>query len=165
MSNFRHSVKTIREGFVLPPKCRICNHDQRQEIEQALIRGHSHRAISQQFTVSRGVVDRHLKHVSHDVKHVRELMEVEHGKSLLVQLRELGSQARYLGVRAKRAGDYRTALAAVRELTRILELEARLTGELNEKPETKILNLTLDADTARRMTETFLARHLGVNPT
>lgn len=92
-------------------------------------------------------------------------MEVERGKSLLVQLRELGSQARYLGVRAKQTGDYRTAVVALRESTRILELEARLTGELNEKSETKILNLTLDAETARRITQTFLARHKGVNPT
>jgi hypothetical protein len=44
-------------------------------------------------------------------------------------------------------------------VTRILELEARLTGELNEKPETKILNLNFDPDTARRIGETFLARH------
>lgn len=149
---------TIRER-VVPPKCRICNHDQRQEIEQALLRGLSHRAISQQFTVSCGVVDRHLKHVSQDMKHARELIEVERGKSLLVQLRELGSQAQYLGVRAERAGDVRTALTALRELTRILELEARLTGKFDEKPETKILNLNFDADTASRITQTFLARH------
>jgi hypothetical protein len=143
---------------VPPPKCRICNHDQRQEIEKALLRGHSHHAVSQQFAVSRGVVERHLRHVSDAVKHARELMEVEHGKSIFVQLRELGSQAQYLGVRAERAGDFRTALTALRELARILELEARLTGEFDEKPETKILNF-FDADTARRITQTFLARH------
>jgi hypothetical protein len=159
MSNFIHSVKIIREGFVLPPKCRICNHDQRQEIELALLRGQSRRAISQQFNISCGVVDRHLKHVSHDVKCAQERMEVEHGKSVLVQLRQLGSQAQYLGCRAQRAGDYRTALAALREFTRILELGARLTGELDEKLETKILNF--DADTARRIAQTFLARHKG----
>ena len=148
----------------MSPKCKICNHHQRRQIELALLRGHSHRAISQQFAVSHGVVDRHVKHVSDALKHARELMEVEHGKSLLVQLRELGSQAQYLGVRAERTGDLRSALTALRELTRILELEARLTGELNEKPETKVLNLNFDADTARRIAQTFLARYKGVNP-
>ena len=46
-----------------------------------------------------------------------------------------------------------------------LELEARLTGAAAERKTAKILNVTLDAETARRMTETFLARHRGANPT
>jgi hypothetical protein len=145
-------------------KCKICNHDRRQEIEQALFRGDSHRAISQQFSVSRYVVDRHLQHVADAVKRARELVEIDHGKTVLMQLRELVSQAQYLGLRAERAGDNRTALAALRDVTRILELEARLTGELNEKPETKILNLNFDPDTARRISETFLARHKEPTP-
>ena len=146
-------------------KCSICNHDRRQEIEHALLRGESHRAIAQQFTVPRGGVARHLKHVSTALTEARKLREVEDGKNILIQLRELKIQAEQLKARADRAGDTRTALLALREKTRLVELEARLTGELNEKPETKILNFTLDAETARRMTETFLARHLGVNPT
>jgi hypothetical protein len=149
---------TGKEEYVLM-RCRICNHDQRQEIERALFSGHSHHAISQQFSVSRYVVAKHLAHVADAVKRAREEMELEHGKSILNQLRELVSQARYLGLRAERAGDNRTALAAVRDVTRILELEARLTGELNEKAETKILNVNFDPDTAKRMTEIFLARH------
>ncbi|HXP68168.1 MAG TPA: hypothetical protein VOA88_02695 [Candidatus Dormibacteraeota bacterium] len=95
----------------------------------------------------------------------QELREVEGSRSILIQLRELRIQVEQIRARADRAGDYRTSLLAVREKTRLVELEARLTGELNERPQTKILNFTLDAETARRMTETFLARHLGVNPT
>jgi hypothetical protein len=146
-------------------KCSICNHDRRHEIEHALLRGESHRAIAQQFTAPRGAVARHLKHVSTALTQARKLREIEDGKSILIQLRELKIQAENLRVRADRAGDYRSALVAVREMTRLVELEARLTGELAERPETKILNFTLDAETARRMTETFLARHLGGNPT
>jgi DNA-binding transcriptional ArsR family regulator len=146
-------------------KCSICNHDRRQEIEHALLRGESHRAVAQQFTVPRGAVGWHLKHVSTALTQARKLREVEDGKSILIQLRDLKIQAEQSRARADRAGDYRGALVAVREKTRLVELEARLTGELNERPETKILNFTLDAETARRMTETFLARHLGVKPT
>ena len=146
-------------------KCSICNHDRRQEIEHALLRGESNRAVAQRFTVARGAVARHLKHVSAALTQARKLREIEDGKSILIQLRELKIQAENLRVRADRAGDYRSALVAVREMTRLVELEARLTGELNERAETRILNFTLDAETARRMTETFLARHLGGNPT
>jgi DNA-binding transcriptional ArsR family regulator len=146
-------------------KCSICNHDRRHEIEHALLRGEPHRTIAQQFTIPRGAVARHLKHVSTALTQARKLREIEDGKSILIQLRELKIQAENLRVRADRAGDYRSALVAVREMTRLVELEARLTGELAERPETKILNFTLDAETARRMTETFLARRLGGNPT
>ena len=130
----------------MPRKCSICNHDRRREVEHALLRGESHRAVAQRFTVSRGAVASHLR-------------EVEGGKSILLQLRELNLQAEQLKAKADRTGDYRTALAALREKTRLVELEARLTGELNEKPEVKIVNLSLDTETARRLTETFLARH------
>jgi hypothetical protein len=140
-------------------KCSICNHDRRQEIEHTLLRGESHRAVAQQFAVPRGAVARHLKHVSIALIQARQLEEVEDGRSILIQLRELKIQAEHLRARADRAGDYRNALVAVREKARLVELEARLTGELDERPETKILNFTLDAETARRMTETFLARH------
>jgi hypothetical protein len=140
-------------------KCSICNHDRRQEIEHALLRGESHRVVAQQFTVSRGAVARHLKHVSTALTRARKLKEIGAGKSIFLQLRELNLQVEQLKARADRTGDHRAALAALREKTHLVELEARLSGELNEKPEVKVVNLNLDTETARRLTETFLARH------
>src|SRR4029077_20324690 len=107
-------------------KCSVCNHDRRQEIEHMLLRGESHRAVAQQFNVPRGEVARHLKHASTALAEARKLREIEDGKSILLQLRELNFQAEQLKARADRAGDYRTALAAVREKTRLVELEALL---------------------------------------
>jgi len=147
----------------VPHKCNLCNREQRKELEHDLLGGASQRAIAQKFAVSRGAVARHLEHLSSALARARELQEVAHGDSLLAQLHELTLDAQRLKVKAERSGDYRTALAAVRELACLVELGARLTGELNERPETKILNVTLDAETARRMTETFLARHGGGN--
>ena len=79
--------------------------------------------------------------------------------SVLEQLRELNAQAQRLKEKAERAGDLRTALAAVRELSRIVELTARLSGELAEGGETKILNVNFDSETAKRIADTFLVRH------
>jgi hypothetical protein len=146
-------------------KCSICNHDRRQEIEHALLRGESNRAVAQRFTVASGAVASHLTHVSAALTQARKLKELEDGRSIFLKLQELNLQAEQLKARADRAGDYRTALAALKEKARLVELEARLTGELNEKSENKIVNVTLDAETARRITETFLARHRGPNPT
>ncbi len=112
----------------MPRKCSLCIHDRRQEIEQALLCGDSYRTIAQRFTVSRDAVVRHRKHLPAALAHARELKEVAHGDSLLAQLRELTLEAQRLKVKAERAGDYRTALAAVRELCRIVELLAKMLG-------------------------------------
>jgi len=79
--------------------------------------------------------------------------------NVLEQLRRLNAQAQRLKEKAERAGDLRTALAAVRELSRIVELTAKVRGELAEGGETKILNVNIDSETAKRIVDTFLARH------
>ncbi|MGB4784793.1 MAG: terminase small subunit, partial [Candidatus Acidiferrum sp.] len=50
--------------------------------------------------------------------------------TVLEQLRRLNAQAQRLKEKAEQEGDLRTALAAVRELSRIVELTARLSGDL-----------------------------------
>src|ERR1700682_1056662 len=144
----------------MPRKCSICVHDDRGEIEQALLCGDSYRTIAQRFAISRDAVVRHRRHLPAALTHAHEAKEIIHGDRLVDQLRDLRSEASRLKERAEQAGDYRTALAAVRELCRIVELIAKMTGELDSRTETKILNVTLDADTARRISETFLARHM-----
>jgi hypothetical protein len=143
----------------VPRKCSLCIHDRREQIEQALLCGDSYRMVAQRFAVSRDAVVRHRRHLPTALAHAHESKEAFHGHSLLAQLRELTSEAQRLKATAEKAGDYRAALAAVRELCRIVELMAKLSGELDSHSETKILNVTLDAETARRISETFLARH------
>jgi HrpA-like RNA helicase len=143
----------------MPRKCSLCIHARRQEIEQALLCGDSYRIVAQRFTVSRDAVVRHRRHLPAALVRAEELKEIAHGESLVAHLRDLIAEAQRLKVVAEKAGDYRAALAAVRELCRIVELIAKLSGELESHSETKILNVTLDAETARRISDTFLARH------
>ena len=146
-------------GHIVPRKCSICMDERRQDIEQAMLSGGSYRVVAQRFAVSRDAVVRHRRHLPAVLARAQELDGVAHGDSLLAQLRELTSEAQRLKGIAERAGDYRAALAAVRELCRIVELMAKLSGELDSHSETKIFNVTLDAETAKRISETFLARH------
>jgi hypothetical protein len=74
-------------------------------------------------------------------------------------LRALTIEAKHLKGKAELAGDYRTALLAVRELCRIVELVAKLRGELDERAEINVVNFQLDAETAKKIGNTFLARH------
>ena len=79
--------------------------------------------------------------------------------TLIEQLRRLTVEAQRLKEKAETAGDFRTALAAVRELCRIVELVAKLRGEIDGRAEINVMNLQIDSETARRISETFLARH------
>lgn len=143
----------------MPRKCGICNDDKRPDIEQLMLSGASYRVVAQRFAVSRDAVVRHRRHLPAALARAREAKEVAHGDCLLAQLRDLTAEAQRLKAMAEEAGDYRAALAAVRELCRIVELVAKLSGELESHSETKILNVTLDAETAQRISKTFLARH------
>jgi hypothetical protein len=78
--------------------------------------------------------------------------------SLLSELEGLAHEVTLLKEDALAVGDHRFALACVREYCRILETIGRLRGELEGKGSTNILHVSLDADTGRRIAETYLAR-------
>lgn len=75
------------------------------------------------------------------------------------QLEELTQEAKRITEQAKTAGDARTALAAIRVRCCIVELAAKLRGELDGRSQTNVLNVHLDSETAKRIAETYLARH------
>jgi len=77
----------------------------------------------------------------------------------LGELEELKQEATLITEQAKIAGDLPAALASIRVRCCITELAARLSGNLDERSPTNILNVTLDPETARRIAETYLLRH------
>jgi hypothetical protein len=143
----------------MPRKCSICIHEQRPEIERSVLAGDSFRTVAQRFRVSRDAVVRHRKHLTLTVAKPLGSKQITQSESLIAQLDELKSEAQRLKQKAESAGDYRAALAAVRELCRIVELVAKLCGQMDARTETKILNVNLDPETVSRITQTFLARH------
>jgi predicted DNA-binding protein with PD1-like motif len=83
----------------------------------------------------------------------------EHGEEVLAQLKELNEKARVLVAQAEAAGDARTALLGIRELKGLLELQARLTGQLELKSQHNSLHLHLSPDRAAAIAQTYLMRH------
>jgi hypothetical protein len=69
----------------------------------------------------------------------------------------MAPEARRLQAKAEADGDTRTAIAALRELTRLIELRARVAGELKDR-QVNVLNVNLDEITAARMAELYLSR-------
>ena len=78
--------------------------------------------------------------------------------SLLRDLEQLAREVTLMKEDAFSEGEYRLVLACVREFCRLVELIARLRGELDGQSPTNILHVHLDAETAERIARTYLAR-------
>ncbi|WP_152024418.1 hypothetical protein [Thermus brockianus] len=60
------------------------------------------------------------------------------GASVLDRIRELNREARSLLEEARSKGRYAAAVQAIGAATRLLELEAKLLGELDERPSVQV---------------------------
>lgn len=129
----------------MPRRCTICHHAEREAVDSAILTGESLRDIARRFAgVSKDAVARHkADHLAASMVAAAGAAEVARADTLLDKIRALESEARRIGQRAHAAGDLKTALAAIRELTRIAELQAKLIGELSDAP---TVNVTLATD-------------------
>ena len=139
--------------------CSLCNHPQRGEIDAAHVSGVSVRDIAKRFGVSKTTVQKHTAHhlPAAARKVAEEMRQIDAGESILDQVERLKAEAKRLQARAEKKNDVRAALMAIDRLTRLVELQARLFGELKDR-EISITNVQLDPATATRMAEMFLAR-------
>ena len=122
----------------MPRRCTICTHPRREEIDRALVEGESFRNIAERFGVSLGALHRHREHVQDDVQQAIEAKAVRSGRSVLDRIRELNREARSLLEEARSKGRYAAAVQAIGAATRLLELEAKLLGELDERPHVNV---------------------------
>lgn len=124
----------------MPRRCTICDHSQSEAIDAAVIAGASYRTIAKRFQVSPSALGRHVRrHLIKTLAAARNAEEVANGNDLLSQVQDLSRQAQNIKDKAEAMGDLKTALAGIRELVRIVELLARLRGELDERPVVNVL--------------------------
>ena len=108
--------------------------------------------------------EHHLANVKLDKPLIRKVQgEFDRG-IWLARLEGLAQDTHRIKEKAEAVGDDRTVLAAIGELRRIVELSAKLTGQLEEKTQMNILHLELNPETAERIAETYLARHRTLEP-
>jgi hypothetical protein len=144
----------------MPRVCTVCHHLRRKEVDRDLLAGMPLRTIADHWSVSKTALIRHkTDHLASALVKAKDAEEVAHADGLPGQLKQLTADARRIQEKAERAKDYRVASAGVRKLVRIVDLVARLTGELQERNEMNILNVHLDPETAKQVAETYLARH------
>jgi transposase len=142
-----------------PGSCTVCSHPQRPEIDQASLAGTSVRDLAKRFGRNKDTIAKHVaQHIPAAAqKAAADNREVAAGDSILDEVERLKSEAKRLQAVAEERNDIRAALTAIDRLTRLVELQARLLGELRDR-EISITNVQLDAETATRIAETFLAR-------
>jgi hypothetical protein len=106
--------------------CTVCTHPDRTAIDLALVNGVSGNAVAAKYRVSEDAVVRHRgNHLPAALVQAQAAEDVAQADGLLSQLQQLQSDARRIGRKAEDTGDLRTALAGIRELVRIVELDER----------------------------------------
>jgi len=128
----------------MPQTCSVCKHAERAAIDAALVGGESLRNIAEQYSVSTTALHRHkTDHIPANMAQAKEAASLAHADSLLDQVKALQVSTLALMTKAEGAGDLRTAVSAIREAARLIELTARLTNELPSQP---IINILLTDD-------------------
>ena len=124
----------------MPRTCTICVHSQRAEIEAALIAGEGYRTIADRWSVSKTALIRHkTDHISAYLAKANEAETASQADDLLAKVATIEAEAKRIAKKAEDAGDLRTAMSGIRELARLVELLAKLRGELNESQTINVL--------------------------
>jgi hypothetical protein len=128
----------------VPRRCTVCDHPERHSIDKAFVSGAPYRSVAKRFGLSESSVYRHkTEHLPAYLLKAREAEEMAQAEDLLEQVRTLQTHALGILERAEKAGDLRTALAAISQARGNLELLGKLAGELDERP---VLNLNISPE-------------------
>ncbi len=132
----------------MPRSCSVCADTRLALVDQALVSGVAVDEIARRYPpLSATSIRRHrAEHVSQTLAKAQEAGEVVRGDDLLDQVKKLKEKSLSLLLKAEAAGDYRTALAGIREARSCLELLLEVEGELNRNP---VVNVILSSEWTR----------------
>jgi hypothetical protein len=135
------SPRNGEKASSMPRRCTVCDHPERHSIDEALVTGAPYRSVAKRFERSESAVYRHkTEHLPAHLLKAKEVEEAARADDLLDQVRNLQAHALDILERAEKAGDLRTALAAISQARGNLELLGKLAGELDERP---VVNLNV----------------------
>ena len=127
----------------MPRTCTICAHTRRAELDAALVAGEPYRGIAQRFAASSDAVLRHKAHVPQSLAKAHEAAAVSQADDLLGKIQWLEGEAKAILVEARsERGDPDRALRAIDRLAKLIELMARLRGEIQDQTTVNIALVT-----------------------
>ncbi|MGO2773954.1 MAG: hypothetical protein ACTIB2_11175 [Brachybacterium tyrofermentans] len=123
-------------------RCKVCSHPDRPEVDRLLAQGATNTGTARQFGVSSDSVRRHRdRHLSSALKAVATRRETAGAVKASDRAEELYVKAQGILEAAEEARQGSLALAAIKELRATVELLAKLSGELDERPQVNIVNV------------------------
>ena len=146
----------------MPRHCTICEHPEREAIDDALLRNETLRKIAQHFETSITALHRHRRsHIPKALSRAKDAQEIARGDSLLDRLRQLNAETQEVLRAAKSERNHELRLKAIGRAEKQLELEGKLLGELNENAPAQI-NVAVLAPMILQALEPFPDARLSV---
>jgi hypothetical protein len=127
----------------VPRACTVCSHEKRYEIEELLAtRQGTYRGIARTYAISEDAISRHVSggHISQLIALAADAERAARADTLLDRIEALQSRTLAILEASEETNEHRTALAAITEARRNLELIGEVTKELNRAP---TLNLSV----------------------
>ena len=116
----------------MPRACSICGHEHRDAMEDAFIAGQAKRRIASQHGVSERAVRYHMReHLPELLALARDAEWAARADTLLDRIEALHSRTMAILEAVEGTDEHGTALAAIREARRNLELVGEVTRELD----------------------------------
>jgi hypothetical protein len=121
-------------------KCTVCAHPERQAIDKALLsHQEKYRDIALRFSLNRMSLWRHRDdHLPLRLVEAQAATDVRAALDVVKQLEAINGAALRVLTEARTAGDGELALKAIDRIQRQIELQAKLLGELDERPQINI---------------------------
>ena len=121
--------------------CTTCAHPERRAIDRELATGHLvNRRIAARTGLAESSVRRHAaNHLPARLVAAAEAEDVAHAIDVVGQLRAINAATLAVLAVARARGDGELALKAVDRVQRQIELQAKLLGELDERPQVNVL--------------------------
>ncbi len=147
----------------MPRQCSVCRHGDRTMIESELIGGEAYRNIAKRHGLSTASVHRHReRHLPQRLARAKRMNELAHADVLLERLAALERKAKALTAKAEAGGEFRTALAGVREQGRLIEVAARIhTEESLSRHEALQFAAGITAVLRRHVTDPIVLTQIG----
>ncbi|HCG56410.1 MULTISPECIES: hypothetical protein [Brevibacterium] len=124
-------------------KCSVCRHPDRETVDRELVAGLTLREAADKYGLGKDAVGRHKRnHLSKTLKAVQERRETAGAQKAVDRAEELYVKASTILERSEEEGNGQLGLAAIKELRSTVELLAKLTGELDERPQVNVLNVS-----------------------
>ncbi len=144
----------------MPRVCTVCTHDERHAINVALVHREPYRRIAARFDVSTTALQRHSQdHLPQLLVEASRSLEQHEGLDVVKQLKAANSVVWEVLQDARTSGEPETVLRAVDRVQKQIELQARLLGDLDERP---VVNLNLSPEWLEL--RTVIVGALGAHP-